>query len=273
MSHLKMTPAKQFHSARFEDQNFLNAYMQQRYGMSSQNVEQALRLNASLAAGRMPEPEQLKWVNDQAKQRYGWNPDRVRAELNACLEQPTPEGRIKAYLHAGGNQVAPEMVREVIGLVESYAHTEMEQTVLDRVNANPDIAYRDNLKAEMPATPRVKDAAQDRVNLRDTIKSLAGDAAPVTYGEARQRIHRASLKLADRLDAQDARDMLDRANGREPQGKSLRDELAMAYDIEKVATAREAYGFGDIKGDAEAVSSQSAHLDDHFDVTEDIREL
>lgn len=274
MSKLTMTPQKQYNAQMLNDPNRLNAYTMQRYGMSAADVEQALRINTALARGRMPEGDQLKWLYDAAKQKYGWGSERVRSELNSILQLPTPEARIHGYLHAGGNVVAPEMVREVIGLVESYSQTEMEQSLIDRVNANPSISHLDNRQGEMPANPRAKESAEGRTNIRDILKGQLGDSTPRTYAEARERIQRAGLRLADRMDANEARDMMDIANGREPQGLSLRDELSMQYDLEKVASAREAYGFGDLKGDAETFARESTgHLDERFDVTEDIRDL
>lgn len=217
-NRLKMTPAKQFNAARFNDPKSMNAYTMQRYGMSAADVEQALKLNAALAAGRMPDTEQFKWVCNAAKDKYGWSSDRVRSELNQCLQHPTPEGRITAYLHAGGNQVAPEMVREVIGLVESYAHADMEQTVLDRLSQSPGEQYFNKRENNLPVNQRAKDFADGRTDIRNTLKQQLQDSAAVTYGEARQRVHRAGLRLVDRINASEAQDMLDRANGREPQG-------------------------------------------------------
>lgn len=253
-----------------------DAYTMQRYGTPAKDMEQALRLNMALVRGRMPDAEQMKWATESARQKFGWSAERTRSELNNILNQPTAQGRIFSYLRASnpGENITEDAVNEVLGLVQSAYRADMEHSLMDRVEASPDLAYMDKKPVGMEATPRVKEAAEDRVNLRDTIKALTGDQRAQTYGEARQRIHRASLQLADRMDARDAQDMLDRANGREPTERSIRDELGMAYDIEKVASAREAYGFGDIKADADAIVDQNtAHLDDRTDITESIRDL
>lgn len=270
----KPTPFQQRNVQAFMNPETARAYTMQRYGMEPADVEHALRLNMALVRGRMPDNEQIKWAAESARQKFGWTAERTRSELRQILEQPTAEGRIFGYLKAcGHDNITEGAVREVMGLVENAARADMENSLMDRVESNADLAYMDKKPVGMEATPRVKDAADDRLNLRHTLKALAGDSAPTTYEEARQRVHRAGLRLADRIEADQARDMMDIANGREPREKSLREELGMAYDVEKVASAREAYGFGDIKGDAAEVVSHTSHMDDHADITEDIRDL
>lgn len=47
----------------------------------------------------------------------------------------------------------------------------------------------------------------------------------------------------------------------------------MAYDVEKVGSELEEYGFGSLEEAISKNREESAHLDDRFDVTEDIRDL
>lgn len=245
----------------------------QRFGMPYAEVENSLQCVMALLDGKIPTGAAMKWAEQSTAQQFGWGPDRVSSEMRRIIDLPTPQQRVYGYLTAGGQSVTEEAFSNVMDFVQTGQSQAMQRSLDARVSEGAD--FRDNkVTGGMPATKRVLESSQDRQHLRDSLNSqLGGLGDQATFQQRAQAVQRAREQLADRIDAQQGRDYIDRINGKEPQEKSLREQLADDYDTAKVRAVSIEYGFGDPVSDAGHVVDEVSHLEDDADITEQLRNL
>lgn len=249
-------------------------YAMQKWGMSYADFDQSIRVISEIANGRMPDGASMRWLNEQAAAKYGWGPQRVRSELQQAISAPNPQSRIFGYLSAGGNQVTEQIFSDVLEAVQTAQSSMLQRGLEERMTERDSQIKGEKVDRSEWANGRAAQHAKDQQQLRGAIAShfnLPHEGE--TYGQRHARVQKAREQLADRIEAQQGRDYVDRINGREPAERSLRDQLAEGYDMAKVRAASIEYGFGDFEQQADRVVSEVSHLEDGADITEQLRDI
>lgn len=267
---------REFAQAATRDPRLADQMAMQKWGMSYADFDRSMQVISAVSRGNMPSAENLKWLYGEAKARYGWTPDTVRSELGRITSQPNPQSRIFAYLTAGGNQITEQIFSEVLDVVQTAQSQELEQGLTARVNERMERETAHKQSNVMEPSQRALDDAQSRQQIRGAIASHFRDVPQQdeTFAQRRERVIKARLQLADRMDAEDADNMIRYANGQEPREKSLREQLSTSFDQEKVRAASIEYGFGDFSTQADQiVDTHAGHLQDGADITQQLTDI
>lgn len=254
------------------DQATLDAYCMQEWGMTSAQLNSSLSCLMKISAGHAPDAEGMRFLRESAAKQYGWSKSQTDAAVRNAVNQSSPQGRIHAYLTAGGNQVDQSTFDRVQSLVQHAAHQDMALGLTERLdNSTSNHRLRDEFSGMKAPERVVNKSAQDQ-HLRGALERLVTGKKPVdqqTYAEKRQTVEVAREKLADRLDADVMRSK--KPDYKEP---TLRETLSQQHAIATVRAASEEYGFNDPVADADEAMKHIEHVvDENYDVTEDLRGL
>lgn len=252
------------------DQRLMDQVIRQQYGVSAQHLDSALRVLMEVSQGRMPKASEMPFLEKAAKERYGFTPERVRAELRKAIAHGSPEQRINAYLTANGQtQANPQEYHTAVALTQHALKADLEADLGNRLEAgqgNNGNKMRDNFEG-MKADARVVDDSRQKQDIRNLLSIQMGTAKPQTYQQKVADVTAARLRLADRIEHSAAKH---EREGTEP---SLRESLSQTYDIKTVDAASQDVGLGSpIEAADDQHEAAAGHLRDDFDVTEEIRD-
>lgn len=250
------------------DPRLMDQMIRQQYGVSSQHMETALKVLMEVSQGRMPNASEMPFLEKAAKERYGFTPERTRAELRRAIAQPDPERRINAYLTANGQtQANPQEYHTAVALTQHALRADLEADLGNRLDAgqgNNGSKMRDNFEG-MRAADRIVDDSRQKQDVRNLLSIQMGTAKPQTYQQKVADTYAARLRLADRIEHSAAKH---EKEGTEP---TLKETLSQTYDIKAVDSASQDVGLGSPIADADDHHEAAAgHLADDYDVTADL---
>lgn len=247
------------------DAGYLNAVAMSNFGMDAKTLDSVLNVMMAVSQGNMPDAKHMTPVYEMAQQKYGWDKNRVQAEMKTAISQASPQERVAAYLSANNkDRVDPNVYTKAIELVQHGLRGDLEASIQNRLAENKTVNSADRRFEWMEADKRVADDTRDKASLRQMLETLTGHNKAPTYENRVERILKARSQLADRVELQASQ----RAAGHQP---SLKESLSSAYDEQYVAKASEDLGLGNPIEEARSnVETESGHMSDDFDVTKDL---
>lgn len=238
-----------------------------KFGMSSAELDNAVRALMSISRGEMPSKEVLPQIYAAAKQRYGFSPERAKAEIKRAISQPDAESRINSYLSANGtSQVHQQEYAIAKEFTEHALRADMQLSIEDRLaKANGNNAVGKPYEG-MKAEKRVIDSTRNSNDIRSLLAIQMGEGLkPRSIDEKRNAIMSARNKLADRIEADTSRHIENKTD------ESLRESLTRSYDVTVLDEASKDVGLSSPVDDANDVMADNHYAPD-YDVTEEIRD-
>ena len=248
------------------DPRNLENHVRATYGMSSAQMQTALEALISVSRGETPSPAAMKTIVSTAKQKYGWNEQRTRAELSKALQGADAETRIARYLSGNGaEKVDGNYYRHAVELTSHAARADLEASLHERLDARQNNnAPRDTFNGMRASENTLRDSRneQDRRNL---LNIQLGNLKPKNYSDKVAQVTLSKHRLADRIENNAEKH---RREGTEP---SLKETLRDNFDLRVVSDYSADLGLGSPVDEAnEHYEAATSHLEDSFDVTENL---